>query len=95
MRLILKNLDGIEIKESWKWDIDQLKDEMNELRRKIRQAEKERKEQPRLLVKDIEGEYMLLTSYRIGRNLDGSPYLIAESRRKPTQEEIDRVGEEE
>jgi len=93
-RKIVKTLDDVELKESWTWDIDQMRDDMNALKRKIRLAEKERKEQPYLLMQDALGKYVVLSSYQLAKNEDGSNYLIAGSRRYATPEEIAEANEE-
>jgi hypothetical protein len=85
-------LDESDIMESWCWDIDELKEGLNAIRRRIRLAEKERKLQPPLIVKsELAGEYYVTNRYQILR-VDGEKSLIlAESKRQATEEEIKKI----
>jgi len=92
MKDIRTRLEPEEILESWYWDMDELQDELNRLRRKVAKAKRERKKQPALIVKSaIQGEYYVTNQYQLMRTNDGLITMVAESRRKATPEEIDAL----
>jgi len=56
MKRILQSLDGEKLKESWFWDRDELIDQRNEINKKLRLLDKERKQQPALIAKSNFGD---------------------------------------
>lgn len=82
MKGIISDLSDVDILKSWYWDIEQLNDQVNELRKTIRKAEKERKLQPPLLLEGINGP-VVATQYQILRIDDEGRCQIFCERRKP------------
>ena len=87
---IKTSLQESEIRESWHWDIDTLREEMNAINRKIRLAEKERKLQPHLFLRsELTGEYYVTNRYQIR---DGG-VIVVERKRPATEDEIRQLGQ--
>ena len=85
-----------QIKDSWYWDEEDVEEELVEARKvvnaimkKKRLMNKERKEQPPLLIKSyLCGTIYYTNRYHLITGADGAMIMIMESKTKATEEEI-------
>ena len=85
MKELKTSLEGIEIMDSWKVDLEALRDKRDKISQEIRMVEAERKKQPSLILKSLLDEEYYVTNRWF---IEKGSILVCESKRKATPEEV-------